>query len=249
MWVSAACPLIVRLDPADTRSGHLSGSDVRTDHLVEIADMLIEKLTTAQAAERFRVDDRTIRRWVRSGRLQGYKHKGALVVEVVSADPLDQADGQPVRDGSGPMSAVPVSVPMSARPIAELAHLAHRLGQAERTAPTWARLALTITTAAAIAAGVVIALTYGRYVEAGARAEIADAARRLTADRLADVQVDLADTRAQLDQARADRDRAVAEIREITSTPPVLAVATRPTTSSVAKPPRGFAVGPVRITW
>jgi len=211
--------------------------------------MLISKLTTAQAAERFRVDERTVRRWIRSGRLHGYKVKGALVVEVVGNDPLDQADGHPVRDGSGPMSAVPMSAPTSGGPVAELANLCHQLGRAERTTPTWARLALTITAAAAIAAGVVIALGYARYVEAGARADIAETSHRLTVGRLDDVQVDLASTRAKLDQARADRDRAVDEVREITSKPPVLAVATQPTTTARAKPPRGFAVGPLRITW
>ena len=211
--------------------------------------MLIEKMSTAQAAERFRVDERTIRRWVQSGRLHGYKHKGALTVEVVGKDPLDQADGQDVRDGTGPMPADRLPAVVSARPIAELANLAHRLGQAERTAPRWARLALTITTAAAIVAGVVIALGYAHLVRAGARADVADTARQFTADRLADVRVDLVRTRAQLDQARADRDRAVAEIREITSTPPAPAVTSRPTTTARAKPPRGFAVGPVRVTW
>ena len=249
---SGGCPLNVRAARADTGSGHPSRSNVRQVRLVENTTVLIEKMSTAQAAERFRVDERTIRRWVKSGRLHGYKHRGALTIEVVGKDPPDQADGQDVRDESDPMSAAPVSALVSARPIAELANIAHRLGQAERTAPAWARLALTITSAAAIAAGVVIALGHAHLVRAGARADVADTARQFTADRLADVRVDLADTRAQLDQARADRDRAVAEIREITSKRPVLAVATRPTTTaSVAKPPRGFAVGPVRIriTW
>ncbi len=60
-----------------------------------MSDMWTIKMTISQAAYHFNVSDRTIRRWIESGKLKAHKTEGQWQIEMSDAC---QTNGQPVSD-------------------------------------------------------------------------------------------------------------------------------------------------------
>jgi len=213
------------------------------------------RLTTEQAAERFGVSARTIRRWVRHGRLAAERIRGALLITVEVDDDGHRRpeSGRECPDGGhdGPSSDMAAMVTASRT-------MAYHLGRLESENATLRRRRIVGRAAglagwiAAGLAGAVAVITHLHLQDMHLQAQIAEHRVGLRDDRLADAQAQLATARCEaldqsariesmqdtLDAVRDDHLAAVRQIRQLAADLAAVRIATAASQPATSQPRR-----------